>query len=104
VTCLDGCSSRKYDILFTPKVVGGDEFYVTFTAENATDQAHITAVAMTTDLKNGKYELDFVASLMNAHDPALDNGRIQIHMNTPAVSDKYFHPPGRRGLLGEASN
>jgi len=62
----------------TPKSVGGDEFYVTYTADGGNTD-HFTAAARITDLHNGKYELEFVASPTNLVDNTTSHGALRIY-------------------------
>ena len=66
---------QALDLNGIPKTIGGDEFYVTYHHNGYLFQditvpeqskAHPTAVAQVTDLGNGNYDLDFIASPMAA--------------------------------------
>lgn len=57
---------QSLDINGSPKRIGGDEYYVTYTdntmATTTPKQHSPTAVAFVTDLEDGSYKLDFVTS------------------------------------------
>ena len=72
------------------KIVGGDEFYVTFTDENAQpndnfkdndNQAPPTAVAIIQDLNNGDYELTFKTP------PVLESDDLHVGVPVPVPSN-----------------
>jgi len=56
---------RTFNAKGLSKCIGGDEFYVTYTAKGAADE-HPSAVALIDDRGNGIYELNFIASPINA--------------------------------------
>ena len=49
----------------TPKEIGGDEFYVTYTDDFVNDTDKPSAVAHVTDQQDGTYRLEFVSSPLN---------------------------------------
>ena len=61
-----------------PKSVGGDEFYVAYTANNNNNNNHetqpYTAVAWMEDRQNGTYRLDFCATPTSSSAPHLEEG------------------------------
>ncbi len=76
------------------KIIGGDEFYISYTEESNGDQDTVnadhgeiepTAVAFIHDLNNGKYKLDFVMTPMaqkqksSITNTASKTGRIIVH-------------------------
>lgn len=61
------------------KFVGGDEFYITYT-DSSRSRETSTAVAHVTDLKNGRYELDFVTTPMDPNPENLSGtGLLRIY-------------------------
>lgn len=69
---------QTYSDDHVPKSVGGDEFYVTYSADGGNTD-HFTAAALITDLHNGEYELEFVASPTNPVDNTTAYGTMRIY-------------------------
>ena len=68
----------------SPKAVGGDEYYITWTNENAVPDAnnitHATLVARAQDQNDGTYILDFATSPMDPNPSNMTGmGRLTVH-------------------------
>ena len=76
---------QSLDEYGNPKTQGGDEYYITWTDENAVPDAktnitHAALVARALDQKDGSYVLDFVTSPMNPNPTfTTGRGRLIIH-------------------------
>jgi len=92
------------------KTVGGDEYYVTFTDNNAdvdesTNITHATAIARAWDQEDGTYELDFVASPMLPETTVLSGkGRLTVHMEYTCGVGNMGQPMKDKWHFGAASH